>query len=98
MQYHHILIAIDLAPNSQQVIKGAVELAKGSHASLNIVHVIEHSPIAYGGEFSIPIDVNLEQTIETEAKKSLKAFCQPFSIPENKQYVLTGAVKHTVIT
>lgn len=98
MKYQHILIAVDLAPNCQQVIKRAVQLAKESNASIDAVHVIEHSPIAYGGEFSVPIDINLEQTIEIEARKSLKALCQSFAITENKQHVIVGAVKQTVMT
>lgn len=98
MQYRHILFAADLAPSCQQVAKRAIEIAKESGATLDVVHVVEHSPIAYGGEFSVPIDINLEQTIEAEAQKMLNALCANFNIPKNNQHLLVGAVKHSVLT
>jgi universal stress protein A len=97
MKYKHILFAADLAPNCEQVAKRAHDIATECNATLDVVHVVEHSPIAYGGEFSVPIDINLEQTIETEARKMLNALCAKFSIAENKQHVLIGAVKHSVM-
>lgn len=97
MTYQHILLATDLAPNGRQVAKQAYDIAKECNATLDIVHVVEHSPIAYGGEFSVPIDINLEQTIESEAQKLLKLLSTEFSIPDNKQHVLVGAVKYSVM-
>ncbi len=95
--YKHILVAVDLSPRSNAVVQRAREIANTDHASLDVVHVIEHSPIAYGGEFSIPIDVNLEQTIETQARESLAALCQSFQIIPKNQHILDGSVKRAVI-
>ena len=97
MPYQHILVAVDLSPRSQQVVKRAAQIAERNNATLHIIHVIEHSPIAYGGEFSIPIDVNLEHTIESKARKSLTELSNAFNIPVPNQHIIDGSVKHTVI-
>lgn len=97
MHYQHILAAVDLSPQSKQVLQRATEIARQNHASLDVIHVVEHSPVAYGGEFSIPIDVNLEHTIETQARESLFALCNEENIGEKNQHVLNGSVKRTVI-
>ncbi|WP_251366248.1 hypothetical protein [Coxiella-like endosymbiont of Rhipicephalus sanguineus] len=57
---------------------------------MNAVHVIEHSPAAYGGEFSIAINVDLEQTIEAHASKALAKFCKEVNILPERQYTLSG--------
>ncbi|ACJ19232.1 universal stress protein [Coxiella burnetii] len=97
MHYKHILAAIDLSPRSQEVIDRAAEVAASNNATLDVVHVIEHSPVAYGGEFSIPINVNLEQTIESEARKALTELCHTVKVPSERQHTLSGVVKHMVI-
>lgn len=97
MPYQHILVAVDLSPQSNQVAERASQIAQQNQASLAIVHVVEHSPVAYGGEFSIPIDVNLEHTIETQARESLAVLSKAVRISEKSQYVLNGSVKRAVI-
>ena len=97
MQYKHILAAVDLSDQSTQVAKRALEIATQNKASFDIVHVVEQSPVAYGGEFSIPINVNLEHAIETEARKQLSTLCKTLKISPEHQHVLTGSVKTAVI-
>ena len=97
MPYQHLLVAIDLSPRSHQVVSRAAQIALRNKATLHIIHVIEHSPIAYGGEFSIPIDVNLEHTIESKSRESLAELGSEFNTPEAHQYVINGSVKHTVV-
>ena|SRR3990167_5201244 len=97
MDYKHILAAVDLSSQSMQVVRNAQSIAAQSNASFDIVHVIEHSPIAYGGEFSIPINMNLEQTIEVQARQSLAALCDKLNISKEHQHVLSGSVKNAVV-
>jgi len=97
MQYKHILAAVDLSPQSTEVVTRALEIATQNKASFDIVHVVEQSPVAYGGEFSIPINVNLEHAIETEARKQLSALSDKFKIEPKHQHVLTGSVKTAVV-
>ncbi len=97
IHYKNVLIATDLSENSQAVAARASEIATDCEANLSIVHVLEHSPVAYGGEFSIPIDPNLEQQLEANARDALANLGSEFQITPDNQYVLTGSVKTAVI-
>ena len=97
MQYKQILLATDLSTNSEKVAQRAKKIATACKAKLNIVHVIEHSPIAYGGEFSIPVDANLEQSIEAQALKSLDSLSEKLKISGKHRHLESGSVKHVVI-
>ena len=97
MSYKHLLATIDLSPRSPQIIKRAIELAICHNSTLDVVHVIEYFLVAYAGEFSIPINVNLEQTIKFEAQKALAKLCQKANTPPERQHTLSGCVKQTVI-
>lgn len=97
LSYKSILTAVDLSDASPYVIQRAHQMAQDSNARLSVVHVIEHSPVVYAGEFSIPIDANLEQTIESSAREQLAQYCTPLNIQDEAQYVMTGTVKHEVI-
>lgn len=96
LKYQHILVAVDLSPVTEQVIAGAKKVAQDSNALLSMVHVMEHSPVAYGGEFSIPVDVNLEQSLEQEVRKELQKLGEKYGIPPERQYVESGSVKLAV--
>lgn len=97
MGYHHVLAAVDLSSASRAVIERAAQIAKDSNATLSVVHVIEHSPVAYGGEFSIPIDPNLERGLETESRAALAKLGKEFNIPDKNLYLDLGSVRITVI-
>ena len=97
LKYKNILLATDLSDNSHKVAERAHEIAKESNAKLNVIHVIEHSPVAYGGEFAIPIDVSLEKTIEENAKQALVKLGEEFNINTADQHLESGSVKLAVI-
>lgn len=97
MPYKHILIATDLSEFSQQAAIRAVKLAKDANAKLSMVHVMEHSPVAFGGEFSIPIDPNIEQTLEAAARNLMSQLGKKLHIPEEHQYLEKGVVKTAVL-
>lgn len=97
MNYKNILLATDLSEISHQITQRAKEIAQDNNAKLSIVHVMEHSPVAYGGEFSIPIDPNLEQSLEANAREALAIVGEEFNIAREDQYVTSGTVKSDVI-
>jgi universal stress protein A len=96
LKYQHVLVAVDLSPVTNQVISRAREIATESKALLSMVHVMEHSPVAYGGEFSIPVDVNLEQSLEQEVRKEMEKLGAQYGIPPDHQYLESGSVKLAV--
>lgn len=96
LKYQHILVAVDLSTVTDQVLSQAQDIAKESKATISLVHVMEHSPVAYGGEFSIPVDVNLEQSLEHEVRSEIQKLGERYGIPAERQFLETGSVKLAV--
>lgn len=95
--YKHILVAVDLSEMSYQILQQAKEIAQLTHADLSIIHVMEHSPLAYGGEFSIPIDANIEQMFEATARNALEKLASKFDIDSKHTHFEMGSVRVEVI-
>ena len=91
--YKKILIATDLSPHGQVMLKGALEIAKSVGADVYMIHVLEQSPLAFGGEFSVPLDGNMEQKIEVEARTVLEQIAQKFGIDDGHLHLSIGSVK-----
>lgn len=91
--YQRVLVASDLTPNSDYIIERAVAVAKQNQAEVFLIHAIEHSPVAYGGEFSVTIAADYEAELEHQAKLALAKQAQKFNIAEDHQEVALGAVK-----
>jgi universal stress protein A len=96
LDYKRILLATDLSETSEQVAIAAAKIAKQNNAELHIIHVMEHSPVAYGGEFSIPIDVNLEQSLEASAREALASLGEKYQVKPEHQHLESGSVKLAV--
>jgi universal stress protein A len=96
-EYHHILVATDLSPQSDKTVQRAREMAQESQAKLSIVYVMEHTPVAYGGECAIPIDANLEESLEKKAQDSLIQLGNKFGVASPDQHLASGSVKLAVI-
>lgn len=91
--YKTILLAVDLSPQSHAIAKKAKLFADQFQAQLHIVHVVEHSPLAYGDEFSLPIDVDLEQVIENEARTMLLNLCREVGVQDDDAHMASGSVQ-----
>lgn len=94
--YKHILLATDLSQHSDYVAKRAAAIAASTGAKLSVIHVLAYSPIAYAGEFSIPIDAEFEATLEKQAKKQLEKLGKKYNIPAKLQHLAQGSVKLAV--
>ena len=95
--YKHVLLATDLSTPGKRVAKRATDIAKSLHAKLSIVHVFAHAPVAYAGEFSIPIDAEFELSLKHAAMKRLTKFAKTHHIPGKMTYLKEGSVKGAVI-
>lgn len=95
-QYHNILIASDLSPLSKQLIDRAKLLKANKDSSISIIHALHHSALAYGGEFSLPIDLELQQKIELMAQERLAHLTKNSDIPLKNQIITHGSIKNGV--
>lgn len=97
LNYKHILLTTDLSKDTDKIADHAKAIAERSKAKISIVHVVEHTPVVYGGgEFSIPLDINLEEALTEHARKALAKLGKHLGIAEADQYVETGSVKLAV--
>lgn len=88
-RYKHILLAVDLTEESNEVANQAKALAGSFEADLSIVHVIEPLSLAYGGD--IPMDLSsVQDQIHDQAKSHLSEFASSLSVPPERQYLIFG--------
>ncbi|MBA2655216.1 MAG: universal stress protein [Gammaproteobacteria bacterium] len=96
--YKHILLATDLSEETDTIAAAAINIINHSKADLSIVHVLEHTPVVYGGgEFSIPLDMNLEEHLGENARKALANIANRFKIPVENQFISHGSVKREIV-
>lgn len=96
--YQHILIGIDLSPESSNVAGKAASIARSFNAALSIVHVIEPLSFAYGGD--LPLDFSgIQEEIQVQAKKQLVELSRELGIDESHQHLVLGKpekeIQHT---
>ncbi|PHM30685.1 universal stress protein UspA [Xenorhabdus innexi] len=71
MAYKHILVAVDLSPESRILVDKAVSLARPYNAKISLIHV----DVNYSDLYTGLIDVNLgdmQERIADETRNSLK--------------------------
>jgi len=96
--YQHILLATGLAEHSEKVATTAKMLAQKHKAKLSLVHVIEFTSFIYGsGEYSIPLDVSIEEKLTGSAREVLVKIANKLDIATSHQYLLHGSAKTEVI-
>ncbi len=96
--YQHILIATDLSPESDDIINKVKHLSSSTGAQISLVHVVENSPMVYGsGEFALPIDVELESSLQQEAQQFLENQAVKHDIIPRSLSVVVGARKDEII-
>jgi len=71
--YHHILVGLDLSPESQQVIDKVIHLFDGKDTKISLAHIQEPLSFTYGGD--IPMDLSdIQRQLETQAANRLEEF------------------------
>lgn len=96
--YQHILLAVDLSPSDQQVALKALELAAMNQAKLSIIHVTELMPVInVNYDEVLPFDNELNQTLLSNAKKSLENFITSLQINPQQQFLEQGDPKDEII-
>ncbi len=87
--YQHILLAIDLSDEADQVAAQGKYLSDICGAKLSIVHVLEPLSFTYGGD--IPLDFSgIQEEIQEQAQQRLSALAQSLAIPKESQHLVLG--------
>lgn len=80
MSYNHILVAVDLSPESQLLVDKAVALAKPHNGKVSLIHV----DVNYSDLYTGLIDVNLgdmQKRISEETSQALTALSKKTDYP-----------------
>jgi universal stress protein A len=87
--YKHILVGLDLSPESVQVIERVKYLFSNRDTRISICHILEPLAFTYGGD--IPVDLSDVQTqLQTQAAERLRALGSEINVEEKNQHVVLG--------
>jgi len=87
--YTHLLIGLDLAPESQQVVDRVKQLFADRDVKISICHILEPLAFTYGGD--IPVDLSdVQVQLEDQARTRLAALAEQLAIAEEDQHIVLG--------
>lgn len=90
MNYQHILVAVELIPESDaRIVERALTLAKQFNAKVSALHVVEHLS-SYGAAYGVAVGADIEQMLLDNAKKEMTALGRKLTIPESNQLIKVG--------
>lgn len=91
--YRHILAAVDLSPESEQVIARAHDMAQHFQARLSFVHVVEPVVADPGYDMMPVIPVEIQDSLIQRAQQYLGKLAGQLAPAEIDQHVAVGSVK-----
>ena len=87
--YKHVLVGLDLSPESQQVVDRVKCLFTGSDHKISLIHIQEPLSFAYGGD--IPMDLTeVQNQLEEQAKARLITIGNEINVAAADQHVIIG--------
>ena len=87
--YSHLLIGLDLSPESQQVVDRVKQLFADRDVKISICHILEPLAFTYGGD--IPVDLSdVQVQLEDQARTRLAALAKQLAIAEEDQHIVLG--------
>jgi len=93
--YKHILLAADLAPDTDRVVERAMAIALPGSA-ITLIHVIEPLALAYGAE--MPIDLTaLQDEISHQARVRLDQLADRLGIGRDRILLVHGIIEKEVL-
>lgn len=95
-EYRHILVAVDLTPDSRRVLARALPIAeRNQHAKISVIHALEPLGFAYGGD--IPMDTHdLQDQLDQHARKQLAVLSEPLGIAPEDQHIVVGVADNEI--
>jgi len=94
--YKNILLAVNLAPDSQKIALKAQALARNNHAKLSLIYVLDVPPaLDMGYEASLTHD--LTGFLKENAQTTLANFIKTLQLELHQQWIIEGnSVEETV--
>lgn len=87
--YSHILVGLDLTPDSLTILRKAHSIAAQNNAQLSVTHIIEPLAFAYGGD--VPVNLAEAQDMMGEqASTRLSKLVKEIDIDVNEEIIAIG--------
>jgi universal stress protein A len=87
--YKHLLIGLDLSPESQQVVDRVKQLFSDRDVKISICHILEPLAFTYGGD--IPVDLSdVQVQLEDQARLRLATLAEQLQVPQKSQHIVLG--------
>jgi universal stress protein A len=87
--YKHLLIGLDLSPESQQVVDRVKQLFADREVKISICHILEPLAFTYGGD--IPVDLSdVQVQLEDQARQRLATLAEQLNVSEEDQHIVLG--------
>ncbi len=87
--YKHILVGLDLSPESKQVTERVKYLFANTNTKISLCHVLEPLAFTYGGD--IPVDLSDVQTqLTDQAKTRLAFYGEELQVQTADQHIILG--------
>jgi universal stress protein A len=91
--YQHILVATDLAEDSDQVLARAMALAAGGDIRISLLHVVEYIPVDPAGEALLPPPVDMEEELMGSARQRIETLISRHGLEPAQVLVEIGQTK-----
>ncbi len=87
--YQHLLIGLDLSPESQQVVDRVKQLFPSPDLKISICHILEPLAFTYGGD--IPVDLSdVQVQLEEQATERLATLAEQLDVPAENRHIVLG--------
>ena len=87
--YKHLLVGLDLSPESQQVVDRVKQLFADREVKISLCHILEPLAFTYGGD--IPVDLSdVQFQLEQQAKERLSTLAEQLNVADDNQHVVLG--------
>ncbi len=87
--YQHILVGLDLSPESKQVTERVKYLFANTDTKISICHVLEPLAFTYGGD--IPVDLSdVQAQLTDQATTRLAVYGKELQVDTENQHIILG--------
>jgi universal stress protein A len=94
--YRQILAAIDLTEDSRSVARRAVEIARATHGSVHLLHVVEFVPVEPMSDTMVPV-VQIDDQMLARARSQIAALAAELGLPAESATVQAGSAKSEIL-
>ena len=88
--HRRVLAAVDVTPESRQVVESAAAIAGLFEADLHIVHVVEAAGLPYGGVMLADLHSHEMQQMRDHARAHVAELADEFHVAEDRRHVIAG--------